>query len=222
MNCRVLLTMGILWLQVLAAPAMSQESSFAELRKAELLLLTAVVDHYECKDAAPRDAVAQLIQQAVSADIPLLVDWSRFKDRAGDDAFKITLNLKKVPAHQVLTYIAELSCSCWCMEGWSQAGMLRFKSLTEDNDEERMSLSQVVELSAEAAAILGLKPGATPEDLQRLFSALGVEAGEGSLFQWNAKDRLLGFRLNRREIPFMQAIARLANSGRQVVKVSVK
>lgn len=219
MNCYAawMMPLVFLLLPVLTASAWGQ-TSFAEHREAELRLVTAVVDHFQCENARPQDAVAQLIRQALGAEKAVPVDWERFKNREGADEHKITLNLKKVPAHQVLTYIAELSGARWSIEGWSEAGMLTFRTLTEDNDESLMSLSEAVELTPVAVTILGLQPTATAAELERLFASLGVNVSQGSLFHWNAKDRLLGFRLNRMEMPFMRAITRLANSGRQVVK----
>lgn len=191
------------------------DEEISRLLEKDLRVLTQILKTYVVTDLPATQALEQIwIQGTGSKAGAIACSWHSEHKHPEP---KITLNLKDVPAQQVITYIAELSQSKWHLRGTH--GGLSLDLQLEELVSADCSVPPVVvitaPLSSKGAEHLGINADMrSPAIVERLtFYGMKVTDKHHPAATYNADTGMLAVVAPRDEGSFVQALARLADRG---------
>lgn len=204
----------VLLAQTLLHAQPAQDDEFMTAQRSDLMVLTSVLKTYRVENVPASKALEEIWVQANGKPPQVLHPaWTPSKSEPEP---KIRLNLKDVPALEILRYISELSASSWEIGGWNGAGLrLDLTPLTANDDRSLMVFVRVAEISREGAKLLGLRQGMSSSEVIQSLSKFGLrfDKEKQPAAAYNADDGRIAAILPMGEGGYLAALARLADRG---------
>lgn len=126
----------------------------------------------------------------------------------------IDLNLKDVSVMQIISYIAELSCSTWEIRGRDGVG-LTFELLQIGVADHAEVAVAVATFTDDGAKLLELTAGMKSRDILKCLESYGIkfEMIRNPAATFNASNGTLVVIVPKADVAYIQSISRLANRG---------
>jgi hypothetical protein len=189
------------------------DEDFDKLQREDLSVLGAVVPHYKVTDATPVDALEKIWETVLKRKTATIVIVGNEQSKRT----KITLDLKDTSVTQIIGYIAELSGCHWHLRGrYKEALHLEFENVQND-DSGSAVYGAAFALKAEGAKSFGLDLDVSAPNIRPILESFGVSFGEGNkrgIAAYDGVHRSLAVIVPKKEMPFVEALIRLANAGK--------
>lgn len=192
----------------------AKDDEVMSAQRSDLMVLTSVLKTYRVENVPASKALKEIWIQATGKPPQALSPaWTSSKSEPEP---KIRLDLKDVPALEILRYISELSASSWEIAGWDGAGLrLDLTPLTLNDDKSLMVFVRVAEISHEGAKLLGLRRGMSSSEVMQSLSKFGLrfDKEKQPAAAYNADTGRIAAILPMGEGGYLAALARLADRG---------
>ncbi|WP_395715561.1 hypothetical protein [Prosthecobacter sp.] len=204
----------LLLAQTLLHAQPAQDDKLITAQQSDLMVLTSVLKTYRVENVPASKALEEIWIQATGKPPQVLnPKWTPSKSQPEP---KIRLDLKDVPALEILRFISELSASSWEISGWDGAALrLELTPFIGFDDRSLMVSVKVADISREGAKLLGLRRGMSSSEVIQSLSRFGLrfEKEKQPAAAYNADDGRIAAILPMGEGDYLAALARLADSG---------